>query len=278
MVYAAWMLLLFLACAPETIQPPSCNGAAEHCARPFDQVVVVGTHNSMSSPGWDFKPPNQNLDMVEQLDSGVRALNLDVYEELGALLTCHGYCSLGSRPLVEVLSELSAWLDANPDQVLSLTFEAYISAEQMVGAFEASGLIDHVATRDPAEPWPTLQQMIDSGQRLVVWTDHEGGDPAWYGDINAQVWETDYAYETVDDFDCGFRRGGEDQSYTYMAHFLTDPLASQELAAQANTAQVLWDRIAQCEPIGRSPQLILVDFAQIGEVFEVVAELNAQVE
>jgi hypothetical protein len=117
--------------------------------------------------------------------------------------------------------------------------------------------------------------MIEANTRLVVWTDSGGGDPAWYADINQHVWETNYAYKEVEDFDCSFRRGREDQSYVILAHFLTDPIASEDLASQANNGEVLRERVQACEAVDRTPNLVLVDFVDLGDVFEVVAEINA---
>lgn len=270
------MFLLLFACTSSNLgtSETDCNGALRFCERPFDQVAVVGTHNSMSSAEDDWLGPNQNLNILSQLALGVRALNLDIYEEDGVLLTCHGYCSLGSRPLDEALAELRAWLDDNPNQVLSLTFQSAVSAEQVAASFEAADLTRLSFEHIREQPWPTLAQMIQDDTRLVVWTDHEGGDPAWYADILKHVWETSYAYRAVEDFDCSFRRGREDQSYVILAHFLTNPIASQDLAAQANAGPVLRERVAGCEAIGRRPNLVLVDFVDIGDVFDVVAEVN----
>jgi hypothetical protein len=158
--------------------------------------------------------------------------------------------------------------------VLSLTFESYISAEQMTASFEAAGLAHMSFERQPNELWPTLDEMIEANTRLVVWTDNGGGEPAWYADINQHVWETNYAYEKAEDFDCSFRRGREDQSYVILAHFLTAPLASEELASQANAEQVLSERVSACEAVDRRPNLVLVDFVDLGQVFEVVSQLN----
>ncbi|MFT5585580.1 MAG: hypothetical protein ACI9VR_003172 [Cognaticolwellia sp.] len=273
------MLMLLFACASPDLNTAdtgsrSCNGDPSYCVRPFDQVAVVGTHNSMSSAQDEWFAPNQNLNVLAQLELGVRALNLDVYEEDGELLTCHGYCALGSRPLVESLSELRSWLNEHPDQVLSLTFESYITPEQMVSSFESSGLAELSFERDPSDQWPTLDEMIQANTRLVVWTDSGGGNPGWYLDINQHAWETNYAYKAVEDFDCAFRRGSEDQSYVILAHFLTSPLASEELSAQANAAEVLRDRVSECEAVNRRPNLVLVDFVDLGQVFDVVAEVN----
>jgi len=276
------MLLLYLACASPDRDtaitadtgPPSCNGDPSYCARPFDQVAVVGTHNSMSSAQDDWLTPNQNLNVRAQLELGVRALNLDVYEEGGELLTCHALCLLGSTPLNTTLTELRTWLEEHPNQVLSLTFESYISPEQMADSFETAGLAQLTFERAPDSPWPTLSDMIEADTRLVVWTDSGGEEKGWYADINQHVWETNYAYSKVEDFDCSFRRGREDQSYVILAHFLTSPFASEDLALQANTIEVLRARSQECEAIERRPNLVLVDFVDVGQVFELVRELN----
>jgi hypothetical protein len=62
----------------EAGQAAACNGHAELCDRPLDEVVLPGTHNSMSGySDWLFtqqeRPPRA------QLDDGVRALMLDAY-------------------------------------------------------------------------------------------------------------------------------------------------------------------------------------------------------
>ncbi len=57
-----------------------CNGHAELCERPFDEVAYVGSHNAMSvarEPGWFLA---EQVDQIPiQLDQGVRALLVDVW-------------------------------------------------------------------------------------------------------------------------------------------------------------------------------------------------------
>jgi hypothetical protein len=55
-----------------------CNGLAQLCDRRLDEVVLAGTHNSMSAvdrPGWFFA--NQRSPIPEQLDDGIRLLMID---------------------------------------------------------------------------------------------------------------------------------------------------------------------------------------------------------
>ena len=67
---------------------------------------------------------------------------LDTYDEDGEPFLCHVFCALGSQPLVEGLGEIEAFLDDNPNEVLSIIFENYITNAETASAFEESGLID----------------------------------------------------------------------------------------------------------------------------------------
>ena len=63
---------------PAAGQISACNGAAVLCDRRLDQVVLPGTHNSMSAadrPGWYFA--NQIRPIPRQLRDGIRLLMLD---------------------------------------------------------------------------------------------------------------------------------------------------------------------------------------------------------
>lgn len=67
--------------APAPLEPDeitACNGLARNCDRRLDQVVLAGTHNSMSAadrPGWFFA--NQLSPVPKQLEDGIRLLMID---------------------------------------------------------------------------------------------------------------------------------------------------------------------------------------------------------
>jgi hypothetical protein len=52
-------MVFLLACQAST-SPLACNGFIELCGRPFNEVALPSTHNSMSSAEGGFVPPNQN--------------------------------------------------------------------------------------------------------------------------------------------------------------------------------------------------------------------------
>ncbi len=58
----------------------SCNGSAALCAKPIDEAVFPGTHNSFAAsdePGWYFA--NQTYPISRQLNDGIRALLIDIH-------------------------------------------------------------------------------------------------------------------------------------------------------------------------------------------------------
>jgi hypothetical protein len=58
----------------------ACNGYPQLCDRRLDEVVFVGTHNSMSaadSPGWLI--PNQDRDITQQLNDGMRVFKISTH-------------------------------------------------------------------------------------------------------------------------------------------------------------------------------------------------------
>lgn len=56
----------------------SCNGSRALCALRYDKAVYAASHNAMASSADDFVGATQDPDLVGQLDTGVRALLLDV--------------------------------------------------------------------------------------------------------------------------------------------------------------------------------------------------------
>ena len=256
-------------------EPNGCNGYEVLCARPYDKVSYATTHNAMSSEEDGFAPPNQKSNVTHQLEDGVRALMLDVHPDVDGPALCHGYCVLGSRPLADGLADIRAFLDAHPREVVSIIFESYVDAGDVAAAFEESGLLPYARSQAVGAPWPTLQELIDGGDRLVVFTDHQGGALPWYLDVWDFAFETHFHYESVEELSCAPNRGSPDSSLFILNHFLTSPVALPELAEQINHNPLFLDRALLCQAEDeRLPNFVTVDFYEIGDLFDVVSSLN----
>lgn len=151
----------------------ACNGFDALCARRYSDITFVGAHDSaFVGP---FLTQNQNIDLAAQLALGVRFLQAQTHALDGAIQLCHTSCAeLNAGPLSDYLAPVKTFLDANPDEVLSLllTNPDAISVLDYAGVFDAAGLTQYVfapGAKLGLGEWPTLQAMIDVGTRLVVW-------------------------------------------------------------------------------------------------------------
>ena len=90
-------LILYLFCTINGFS--QCNGSIDSCDKRYDEVAYLTTHNAFNSRQDSFIFPNHNTNIEAQLNSGVRALMIDVYEDNGISVVYHGYSFLGSKPL-----------------------------------------------------------------------------------------------------------------------------------------------------------------------------------
>lgn len=274
----AWIAAMALiGCGSDEVAiPATCNGAVELCARSYDQVSYVTAHNAMSNQedGWLY--PNQDFGIARQLDDGVRGLMLDVHlTDNGLAYLCHAICSLGQTPLVDGLTTIRTFLAANRGEVVTIIFESYVDAAQVAEAFDASGLAAYAYAHPAGAPWPTLRELIDSDQRVVVFTDAGGGSYDWYLDVWRYAWETDFSARAVADFSCEKNRGDAEASLFILNHFLTDTFAVPDQAATVNATPFVLDRARECmQSSGRLPTFVTVDFYDRGGVAAAVAALN----
>lgn len=273
-------VLLFVAMAacspPEEETPRACNGSALLCDRRVDEVVFAGTHNAHATEDDRIVAANQYSSVDVQLSDGIRALMLDTYEHEGEVVLCHGPCGLGHTRLVDTLALLKAFLDANPHEVVLLLFEDYVTPEQTKAAFDEAGLTALMYAHERSQIWPTLGALIDSGRRVVAFAQNEGGgEPDWYLDLFEQSWDTPYAAKTREELSCEYGRGDPDAPLFVLNHFLTNPLASATLAAEVNFNPFLLDRARACQQAsGRLPNVIAVDYYEVGDLFAAVDMLN----
>jgi hypothetical protein len=274
-------LWLFSGCGrsiPEVVGP--CNGSEELCDRRFDQVAFATTHNSMSNADDDWVTPNHRHGIERQLRDGIRGFMLDLHKWEGQVVLCHFMCVAGStllgmKPLDTALLEIKQFMDDNPGEVLAIIFESYVGADDVEAVFETVGLSERMYSHRRGQPWPTLGRLIASGKRLVVFSDDDTGTADWHHPVWDHCWETDFDIQGPGQFSCEMNRGSADNDLFILNHFITDPYASEEWAAQVNTFDSLHPRATQCfEETGRMPNFIAVDFYTIGDILAVVDRLN----
>ena len=286
-------------------QATICNGHAELCDRPFDQVVLAGSHNSMSAAELGWELANHDTAIPAQLDGGIRALLIDVQkwevdvnldelaldpeaEALAAealtganppedgLWMCHNLCQLGGTPFVDFLSDLRVFLETNPDEVLLIVIQDDAERPEIMAAISAAGLDEVALNHRPDTPWPTIGEMIGAGTRLVFMAENDGDPESWYQPVyEGNVTETGFRYNVLEEFDCTPNRGVDDSPLLLINHWVETGLPVPAEADRVNARSVLLDRVEECRRVrGRDPNVIAVNFWSRGDLLAVVDELN----
>ncbi len=259
------------------VEITACNGHPELCDRRYDEVAYATTHNAMSSEEDGWRLPNQRYRLWRQLEDGVRGFMLDVHPaDDGTPLLCHGYCSLGARPLVDGLDDLRLFLECHPTEVVTIIFESYVPEAAIEGAFRESGLLRLVRAQPLDSAWPTLRELIAEDERVIVFTADRAARLPWHLYSYDYAWENPYAAETPGELSCAEDRGDRSAPLWIFNHFLTAPFASAELSEMVNHDPFFQERVAACreEASGDLPNFVTVDFYDVGDVLAVVDALN----
>lgn len=186
---------------------------------PLNQATIIGTHNSYNSKAYEipfvrYVDPNHLLSLYNQLEMGVRSLELDAHWTLSTgfqkdILLCHAKanhigCGVFDRKFYEGLEEIRDWLKANPNEVILIYIERHLDGheprlaselEQYLGDF----LYRPTQVRKPdAEPKScvsipstlTKADVLKAGKQLmIVVKDCDGTNPNYQEtDTYPQVW------------------------------------------------------------------------------------------
>jgi len=287
---------LAAALAPEQMSRRAtvCNGHPELCDRSYGSVVFVGTHDSYAIADNDVAA-NQDQTVTQQLNDGIRLLQSQAHNENGVIKLCHTSCFLfDGGTLQAYLGTVKTWLDANPNEVLSLLIVNIdnLPPSEFDAVFKAVGLdaVSFVPSSSPlpASSWPTLGSMIDSNKRLVTFLSNQA-DPSvpYLIDEFTNVWETAFNVIDVNAFDCSVNRTkGDTSTQMFLINhfldklFLGNPVPDKDNLDRTNSASGFGSvgaHVDSCRSAhGRTPNFILVDYYEHGNggVFQAAASIN----
>jgi hypothetical protein len=190
------------------------------------------------------------------------------------LYLCHTLCELGAEPLGQELEVIKRFLDSHPGDVLAVIVEDYVPPRAIQSAFESAGLLPYVAQLEHGVPLPTLGDLIDSGKRLVVFAEVQGGTPPWYMPAFSFIRDTHYDVRSRDQLDCALNRGKADNPMLLLNHWIArfPPRVSDQIKAGG---RFLRDRVQRCtKETGVSGAIVAVDFYERTGVVRVARQLN----
>lgn len=283
-----------------------CNNSPDLCGRAYNTITHMGAHDVAflrdASTGNSIAG-NQFLNATYALEGGLRLLQAQVHVKDGALRLCHTTCDiLDAGPLQTWLAAVSAWMDAHPDDVVTLLLVNPDNAD--VGLFgtdfSGSGIAKYgyvPASATATGFWPTLDALISANTRLVTFIASVAASSAYPYLLPefAYVFETAFEVTTKDGFNCDLDRptaagtAAQAVAANYLPlvnHFLYNTLGNNILIpdvsevnntnSPSTTAQgALGLHATTCKTTwGVKPVFMLVDFWDKGPAVDTADLLN----
>ncbi len=189
----------------------------------------------------------------------------------------HGFCELGAERFVEALKQMNEFLVAHPGEVVIIVIQDEgVAPADIARCFAESGLEELVYKGGVTPPWPTLREMIESDERVLVFAENNAEGVPWYHVVWDAFQETPYRFLTPDEFSNKPGRGGTTGSLLLMNHWIeTTPAPKPSNAAIVNAYDFLLKRARDVRRQRRMmPNLIAVDFYATGDLVRVVDAMN----
>lgn len=305
------LLSLTSAVSVQSRQTTACNNSPDLCSKSYSEITYLGAHDSPfvrdASTGYSTSG-NQYYNSTVQLSAGVRLLSAQVHESNGDWHLCHSSCDLLDAGLLsDWLEDIKDWIDANPNQVVTLLLvnSDSATADQLGAEFTTAGITSlaykPASNTSPPTSWPTLQELIDADTPLLVFvasldTASTTTETAYLMDEFTFIFENSYENTSPSHFSCEPDRptsvkGNVESAISsnrmpLMNHFLytqgaldieTPNVANISTTNSPNTTTVgeLGTSLNTCtQQYGRAPTFILVDFFDEGPAINAVDTIN----
>jgi hypothetical protein len=254
------------------------------------RALLIDTHYGVRSPRGVYTLLDEGTKSRAKIEEGLGPDFVAAAERLrarigfrggeGDVWLCHAFCEVGATRAVEELRHVRAFLARNPGEVLILSFEDSVTPEDTERVMREAGLLDDAWRGDVTASGPTLREMIDAGRRLLVMAEEQTGGLPWLKAQFELAQETPFAFATPAALaapgSCAPNRGRRRNPMLLVNHWVdTSPAPRPSLARVVNARDFLLGRARRCaRERGGPPTLLAVDFAGVGDVFDVVDELN----
>jgi hypothetical protein len=288
----------------------ACNNSPSLCNKAYNNITYLGAHDSpfLRDASTSFSSSgNQYYNSTVQLDAGVRLLSAQVHKKDGATgedmwHLCHTSCDLlDMGTLADWLRNISSWMAKNTNDVVTvLIVDSDNATPAQLGAqFAASG-IDKLAYSPPSasvvpKTWPTLQNLISNGTRLMTFVASITADAAvpYLMDEFSFVFENDFDNDSPTDYKCTPSRPGsltttqqaaDSGKMFLMNHFLYTSgsfiQSPNDTYVNVTNAQTgvgsLGLAIKTCTGVyNKPPNFVLTDFFNVGPAIASVDAANS---
>lgn len=240
----------------------------------YSDITWICTHDSMNALESGWLIPNQTRSIQRQLEDGVHAQMWDVWEQKGEIVLRHGPSwtrFLGSSPISKSLQVLKSYLEKQPEAIITLFFESYVTAESLAHEIKKSGLEHYIYTHDKNQDWPTLEFLRSSNKRLILFTDKP--DPRIPGLM--PMWEhckdTPWKASKPQDLKNTLQRGNPENQLLIVNHFTAHPLPDYIKSLRTNKPDFVLKRYMDIKrDLGQKPQFWVLDFYEQYNIYKLI--------
>jgi hypothetical protein len=190
---------------------------------------------------------------------------------------CHSLCELGAVPARDALEDVRRFLDRRPGEIVMLQLESGVTPIDTERVFREAGLLGRLAVLDRNRPLPTLRELIATGRRLIVLTEHDGGALPWYLPAFSFLQDTPLGARRPGQLRCARFRGDADSPILALNHWIDTFPPSPEGNERINGRGAILARVRRCErERGMPVSVIAVDHYDRGDVVGAAAQLNRE--
>ena len=229
---------------------------------------------------WPGVNDTQLEDLRDLLGAGDTSTLIDTIEARLAprpgVFLCHNLCALGALPMTTALAQLRSFLDDHPDDVVTLMIQDSIDPVDAEAAFRDAGLDGLLYDGSSDGAWPTLGELIDRHQRLIVFSEQHGSPASLVPErvrahpghaVRRPIGGAAHAAHAS--------RGPRDAPLLLLNNWVEREAPDRAQAAIVNARSFIVDRARRCaRERGQLPNFIAVSFYGIGDVMGAVDELN----
>lgn len=288
----------------------ACNNSPDLCSRSYSSITHLGAHDSPfvrdATTGYSVSG-NHYYNSTVQLGAGVRLLSAQVHKNNGDWHLCHSSCDLLDAGLLsDWLKHIKVWMEANPNEVVTILLvnSDNAKASDFHGEFLEAQITDlaYVPSFSSATTqWPTLQEIISGGRRLMVFTTNIPmatltSDQKYMMDEFTYIFENPYENIDPKNFTCQPDRPGAVKGniqsavgsgrMALMNHFLYEQgfmdIQSPDVDKVNVTNSPSTDTVGQlglslstcAQQYGKAPTFVLVDFFDEGPAIKAVDTIN----
>ncbi|KIX05856.1 uncharacterized protein Z518_03829 [Rhinocladiella mackenziei CBS 650.93] len=291
-------------------QSTACNNSPDLCSKPYNSIAHLGAHDSPfvrdASTGFSTSG-NQYYNSSVQLSAGVRLLSAQIHKSNGEWHLCHTSCDLLDAGLLsDWLKEIKAWMENNPNDVVTILLVNSDDGtpSELAQEFTTASVTDIAyvppSLSTPPQTWPTLQELISSGKRLLTFVANMPpstvtSDEGYLMDEFTFIFENPYDNVQVTDFTCSPDRPSSVQGNSQAAissnrmaltnHFLYEeglfdiqtPNVDNITITNSpgNSVGNLGYALSSCKTdYGKPSTFVLVDFFDQGPAIDAVDAIN----